>query len=156
MKDFARSAAATAVMVAGLTCVGLVAADEAQAAPGPFPQWCPGDSWDPTWGPNSDWNRCHANPVVPQPNPVYRDTILAITARRAGMVTPVDRVGPAEARPVVDLVDPADPAAAHPAADPAEADLAAGPVEVHPAEADWRRTRRWRIRRRRGRIRRRG
>src|ERR1700761_5338900 len=73
MKDLARSVAATAVMVAGLACVGLVAADEAQAQPGPFPQWCPGDSWDPTWGPNSDWNRCHANPVVPAPNPVVPD-----------------------------------------------------------------------------------
>src|ERR1700761_463948 len=70
MKDFARSAVATAVMVAGLACVGLVVADEAQAAPGPFPQWCPGDPWDPTWGPNSDWNQCHNNPVLPAPNPV--------------------------------------------------------------------------------------
>src|SRR5580693_2209702 len=69
MKDFARSAAATALMVAGLAYVGLVTADEAQAQPGPFPQWCPGDTWDPGWGPNSDWNRCHNNPVLPLPGP---------------------------------------------------------------------------------------
>ena len=32
-----------------------VAAD-AQAQPGPFPQWCPGEYWDPGWGNNWDWN----------------------------------------------------------------------------------------------------
>src|ERR1700735_4007996 len=73
MNDFARSAVATAVIVAGLACVGLVAAGESQAQPGPFPQWCPGDSWDPAWGPNSDWNGCHVNPVSPLPGPVVPD-----------------------------------------------------------------------------------
>src|SRR3984885_5499362 len=69
MKDFACSAAATAVIVAGLAWGGLAAADVAQAQPGPLPQWCPGYSWDPGWGPNSDWNRCHDNQPLPLPLP---------------------------------------------------------------------------------------
>jgi hypothetical protein len=75
MKDSARSAAATAVMAAGLGLVGLGAANEAQAQPGPFPQWCPGDFWNPVWGPNLDPNHCHGNwnglagPPPPQPGP---------------------------------------------------------------------------------------
>ena len=31
----------------------------AQAQPGPFPQWCRGDFWDPAWGPNWDEWHCH-------------------------------------------------------------------------------------------------
>src|ERR1700761_2188522 len=108
MKDFARSAIATAVMVAGLACVGLVVADEAQAAPGPFPQWCPGDPWDPTWDPNSDWNQCHNNPVLPAPNPVVPGQDLGHHGAPGGHGHPVVTVAPA--------AHPADLAAAHPAA----------------------------------------
>ncbi|MCV7029782.1 hypothetical protein [Mycobacterium sherrisii] len=43
--------------VAGLVGVGNAA--DAVAAPGPFPQWCPGEFWDPGWGNNWDWNNCH-------------------------------------------------------------------------------------------------
>jgi hypothetical protein len=73
MKEYARFAAATAVMAAALGLVGLGTADEARAQPGPLPQWCPGDVWDPGWGPNSDWNRCHDDPVqvVPPPRPLH-------------------------------------------------------------------------------------
>jgi hypothetical protein len=46
-------------MTAGLGLAGLGAATVAQAQPGPFPQWCPGDFWDPLWGGNSDNGRCH-------------------------------------------------------------------------------------------------
>ncbi len=46
---------------AGLGMAGL-GASEAQVAPGPFPQqWCPGEYWDPGWGNNWDWGRCHDN-----------------------------------------------------------------------------------------------
>ena len=31
----------------------------AQAQPGPLPQWCPGDFWDPIWGGNPDGFHCH-------------------------------------------------------------------------------------------------
>ncbi|MGA7051902.1 MAG: hypothetical protein WBZ37_11615 [Mycobacterium sp.] len=31
----------------------------AQAQPGPFPQWCPGEFWDPLWGGNPDGFNCH-------------------------------------------------------------------------------------------------
>ena len=31
----------------------------AQAQPGPFPQWCPGEFWDPIWGGNPDGFHCH-------------------------------------------------------------------------------------------------
>ena len=61
MKNVARYAAATAVMAAGLGLAGLSVATEAQAEPGPFPQWCPGDFWDPGWGDNWDWGDCHDN-----------------------------------------------------------------------------------------------
>lgn len=32
-----------------------------EAAPAPSSHWCPGNSWDPSWGRvyNWDWNRCH-------------------------------------------------------------------------------------------------
>ena len=34
----------------------------AAAAPPPAPMyhhhWCPGDQWDPGWGPNQNWNNC--------------------------------------------------------------------------------------------------
>ncbi len=39
-------------MGAALGVVGVGAAVDAQAQPGPFPQWCPGDFWDPGWGDN--------------------------------------------------------------------------------------------------------
>jgi hypothetical protein len=52
MKNVARFAAATAVMAAGLAPAGLVAATDAQARSALFPRWCPGDFWDPGWGPN--------------------------------------------------------------------------------------------------------
>src|SRR5271169_3191035 len=113
MKDFARSAAATALIVAGLAYVGLVTADEAQAQPGPFPQWCPGDTWDPAWGPNSDWNRCHNNPVLPLPGPNAPGHHLGDHSglvTRPDLVTRADLVDPAQAHPAVP-VDPAvDPA----------------------------------------------
>src|ERR1700733_1640669 len=61
VKNPARFAAATAVMAAGLGLAGLGVATEAQAQVGPFPQWCPGDFWDPGWGNNWDGGRCHDN-----------------------------------------------------------------------------------------------
>src|ERR1700676_2434858 len=61
MKNPARFAAATAVLAAGLGLAGLGVATEAQAQVGPFPQWCPGDSWDPGWGNNWDGGGCHDN-----------------------------------------------------------------------------------------------
>jgi len=61
MKNVARFAAATAVTAAGLGLAGLSAGTEAQAQPGPFPQWCPGDFWDPGWGDNWDGGHCHDN-----------------------------------------------------------------------------------------------
>ena len=51
--------AATALAIGGLGLAGLGIATEAQAQPGPFPQWCPGENWDPGWGNNWDWNNCH-------------------------------------------------------------------------------------------------
>src|ERR1700751_709419 len=155
MKGFSRSAAATAVMVAGLAWVGLVAANEVQAQPGPFPQWCPGDSWDPTWGPNSGWNRCHTPRFCHCLHPAYRDIILVTMADRGALATlpalvsPVHRVDQAADPAVVttpgDLVDqaahPAEADRVDPAAHPADrVDPAAHPADrvdpaAHPAEA---------------------
>lgn len=59
----------------GLGLAGLGVATDAQAHPGPFPQWCPGDNWDPGWGNNWDWNHCHdwrAAPAVGDRGPVGR------------------------------------------------------------------------------------
>ena len=50
-----------------LALAGLEDPTQAQARPGPFPQWCPGDFWDSGWGDN--WNQisCHADgPGGPQ------------------------------------------------------------------------------------------
>jgi hypothetical protein len=46
-------------MIIGLGLADLGVAHHAQAQPGPFPQWCPGEFWDPGWGNNWDWNNCH-------------------------------------------------------------------------------------------------
>ena len=59
MKQIPRISVATAVLAAGLGLASLSVAMEAQAQPGPFPQWCPGDFWDPGWGNNWDGGRCH-------------------------------------------------------------------------------------------------
>ncbi len=49
------------MIAAGLGLAGLGAPTEAQAQVGPFPQWCPGDYWDPGWGNNWDGGGCHDN-----------------------------------------------------------------------------------------------
>ena len=54
-------AAATAI-VSGLGLAGVGAASVAEAQPmAPLPDyhWCPGQFWDPGWGNNYDWGRCH-------------------------------------------------------------------------------------------------
>lgn len=60
MKNIKRIAAATA-LTTGLGLAGLGAASVAEAYPGPMPDyhWCPGQFWDPGWGNNWDWGRCH-------------------------------------------------------------------------------------------------
>jgi len=61
MNKKVRMAAATAALAAGLGFAGMGAATDAQAQPGPFPQWCPGEFWDPGWGDNWDRGGCHDN-----------------------------------------------------------------------------------------------
>ena len=60
VKNIKRIAAATA-LTTGLGLAGLGAASVAEAYPGPMPDyhWCPGQFWDPGWGNNWDWGRCH-------------------------------------------------------------------------------------------------
>jgi hypothetical protein len=53
----------TSVLAGGglaLSALGL-AAGPAQATPSPVPtyHWCPGDQWDPGWGPYANWRECH-------------------------------------------------------------------------------------------------
>jgi spermidine/putrescine-binding protein len=59
MTKILRTVAATAVVAAGLGLAGLTAATDAHAQPGPLSTWCPGDFWDPGWGNNWDFGRCH-------------------------------------------------------------------------------------------------
>jgi hypothetical protein len=59
VKNIARVALSTFVISAGLGFVGLGAASMAEAQPGPFQQWCPGEFWDPLWGGNQDGFHCH-------------------------------------------------------------------------------------------------
>jgi hypothetical protein len=62
MKNVTRAAASAIVLTAGVGLGSLGAAAVAQARPAaPFPayHWCPGDYWDPGWGNNYDWGRCH-------------------------------------------------------------------------------------------------
>jgi hypothetical protein len=52
------------MMSAGLGLAGLGAAAVAEAQPAPFApfpayHWCPGQWWDPGWGRNWDFGRCH-------------------------------------------------------------------------------------------------
>jgi hypothetical protein len=63
VKNIKRIAAATAITT-GLGLAGLGAASVAGALPGPggpLPDyhWCPGQWWDPGWGNNWDFGRCH-------------------------------------------------------------------------------------------------
>lgn len=48
-------------MTAGLGLAGFGLATAADAQPAPLPEyhWCPGESYDPGWGPNWDNNECH-------------------------------------------------------------------------------------------------
>jgi hypothetical protein len=59
VKNIARVAVSAIIISSGLGLVGLGATSVAQAAPGPFPQWCPGEFWDPLWGGNPDGFNCH-------------------------------------------------------------------------------------------------
>jgi hypothetical protein len=61
MKELARSAATTLAMTAGLGLAGLGIAIAVNAQPAPFPDyhWCPGEYYDPGWGPNWDEGECH-------------------------------------------------------------------------------------------------
>ncbi|HUH69130.1 MAG TPA: hypothetical protein VLZ05_09760 [Mycobacterium sp.] len=74
MKITPRLAATIFAMIVGLGLAGLGVATEAQAQPGPFPQWCPGDFWDPGWGDNWDAWHCHDNwrDRGPDPHPDFR------------------------------------------------------------------------------------
>jgi len=56
-----RIAAATAI-ASGFGLLGVGAASVAEAmpmAPMPSYHWCPGQFWDPGWGNNWGWDRCH-------------------------------------------------------------------------------------------------
>lgn len=61
MKNIRKIAAATAISAGfGLAGVGAASIAEAQPlAPLPGYHWCPGQFYDPAWGNNWDWNRCH-------------------------------------------------------------------------------------------------
>jgi hypothetical protein len=64
VKNILRVAASTVVMSAGLGLTGLGVAAVAEAQPAPFAplpeyHWCPGEWWDPGWGHNWDFGRCH-------------------------------------------------------------------------------------------------
>lgn len=54
--------AAAAALTTGLGLLGVGAAsiaDAQPAAPLPDYHWCPGQFFDPAWGPNWDMGRCH-------------------------------------------------------------------------------------------------
>ena len=59
MNNFARIAAASFAVMAGLGLAGLGATTVAQAEPGYH--WCPGQQWDQSWGNNWEQNSCHDN-----------------------------------------------------------------------------------------------
>jgi hypothetical protein len=61
MKNSLRFVGSALVMAAGFGFAGLSAAGVAEAAPAPAPEyhWCPGQWWDPGWGPNWEMGRCH-------------------------------------------------------------------------------------------------
>lgn len=61
MKKLARSAATTLALTAGLGLAGLGIASAVNAQPAPLPDyhWCPGEYYDPGWGPNWDDGECH-------------------------------------------------------------------------------------------------
>jgi hypothetical protein len=64
VKNILRVTASTVVISAGLGLAGLGAAAVAEAQPAPFApfpdyHWCPGQWWDPGWGRNWDFGRCH-------------------------------------------------------------------------------------------------
>ncbi|PRI15917.1 hypothetical protein B2J96_07675 [Mycobacterium shigaense] len=63
-----------ATILAGSALLGVAGvgvASDARALSGPFPLWCPGEYWDPSWGSNWDWASCHdlrmGDPEAPRP-----------------------------------------------------------------------------------------
>lgn len=77
----------------GLGVAGLGTAADAAAAPTSFPQWCPGDFWDPGWGDNWDAWHCHDNARFDHPG------------------GPGDPAGPANSTARTAPADPAGPVA---------------------------------------------
>ncbi|MGE2817686.1 hypothetical protein ACQI5H_21475 [Mycobacterium heidelbergense] len=69
MTTIPRITATLFALIVGLGLAGLGAATDVQAQPGPFPQWCPGEFWDPGWGNNWDWNNCHDWRAAPPDRP---------------------------------------------------------------------------------------
>lgn len=61
MNKLLHSAATALALTAGVGLAGLGVATAANAQPAPVPayHWCPGDFYDPGWGPNWDGNECH-------------------------------------------------------------------------------------------------
>jgi hypothetical protein len=62
MRNIMRIATSSLVLTGGLGLAGLGAAAVAEAAPiapPPAYHWCPGEFWDPVWGPNWEGGRCH-------------------------------------------------------------------------------------------------
>lgn len=63
MRKVVRLAATTVTVAAGLGLAGLGTAASAQADDPPWPfegyHWCPGQPFDPRWGPNWDPHTCH-------------------------------------------------------------------------------------------------
>ena len=73
-------------MGAGLGVIGVGAAVDAQAQPGPFPQWCPGEFWDPGWGDNWDGGHCHDNSVL---GGITMTVVVGMTTATAARITTV-------------------------------------------------------------------
>ncbi|AGC64406.1 putative secreted protein [Mycobacterium liflandii 128FXT] len=63
MSKVARSVAATTMVLTGFGLIGLGAAARTHADDPPWPfvgyHWCPGQPFDPAWGPQWDPTTCH-------------------------------------------------------------------------------------------------
>ncbi|MFL0180502.1 MULTISPECIES: hypothetical protein [unclassified Mycobacterium] len=59
MESLSRISAATFALAAGTGLIGLGVAAQARALPAPVYHWCPGQTWDSTWGMNWEKNECH-------------------------------------------------------------------------------------------------
>lgn len=85
MKPLSRISAATLAVATGTGLIGLGVAAQARAVPAPVYHWCPGQTWDTTWGVNWEKNECHDDHHRDRDGMTTVAIFMAMSAARAAL-----------------------------------------------------------------------